>query len=384
MAFMRVGMFVLSPVVLMAQLSTAPPASVGMSGAQLDRAAQLLETETSEGRVLSASLLVARDGRVVLHQGFGRIHPDKNSSATKPDTVYLLASISKPITVAGLMVLVDRGLVSLADPVSRYLPEFQGEDRAKVRVRDLLTHTSGLPDMLPENTQLRREHAPLSEFVNRAMRTPLLYEPGKDFAYQSMGTLLASEIAQRVAKQPFREYLKREIFDPLGMKNTALGMGAHKIENTAWCQTGGRANPDDLARFGANSPYWRDMGHPWGGVHSTTTDLAVLLQTFLNGGSFNGARVFSPATVAAMTRDQNAHVGAPWGLGWGLATSRVWSYFGDLCSPRTFGHSGATGTVAWADPERKLVCVILTTRPSGEDGGRLLRLVSNAVSAAIQ
>ena len=380
---MRLGMFALAPAAMMAQLSNAPPASVGMSTAQLDRAAQLLETETSGGRVLSASLLVARDGRIVLHRGFGRMHPDKNSRATQPDTVYLLASISKPITVAGLMLLVDRGLVSLADPVSRYLPEFQGEDRAKVRVRDLMAHTSGLPDMLPENTQLRREHAPLSEFVKRAMSTPLLYEPGKGFAYQSMGTLLVSEIAQRLAKQPFREYLKREIFDPLGMKDTALGMGAHKIENTAWCQTGG-GNPADTASFGANSPYWRDMGHPWGGVHSTTTDLAILLQTFLNGGVFNGKRVFSVATVAAMTRDQNTHVGAPWGLGWGLATSRVWSYFGDLCSPRTFGHSGATGTVAWADPERKLVCVILTTRPSGEDGGRLLRLVSNAVSAAIQ
>ena len=86
-----------------------------------------------------------------------------------------------------------------------------------------------------------------------------------------------------------------------------------------------------------------------------------------------------------MTRNQNtALAGRAWGLGWGLATSAVWSYFGELASPRTFGHSGATGTVAWADPETGLVCVILTTRPSGEDNGCLLRRVSNAVAAAVE
>ena len=84
-----------------------------------------------------------------------------------------------------------------------------------------------------------------------------------------------------------------------------------------------------------------------------------------------------------MTRDQNTHIGKPWGFGWGLKTSPVWSYFGDLVSPRTFGHSGATGTVAWADPDSRLITVILTTRPSSQDSGRLLRLVSNAVAASV-
>jgi CubicO group peptidase (beta-lactamase class C family) len=371
-------------VIATAQLQPGAPAVAGMSAGRLERAAGLLEAETTSGRVLAASLLVARHGRVVLHRGYGRLRTGSNAPAVEPDTVYLLASISKPITVAGLMLLVERGLVSLADPVSRYLPEFQGDQRHLVRVRDLLTHTSGLPDMLPENTALRRAHAPLGDFVKGALRTPLLYEPGKSFAYQSMGTLLAAEIVERTVKTAFRDYLKRELFEPLGMKNTALGLGQFKIENTAWCQSGARANEEDLRRFGANSPYWRDMGHPWGGVHSTATDLGILLQTFLNGGAYAGTRVFSPATTAAMIRDQNGHIGAPWGFGWGLATSRVWSYFGDLCSPRTFGHSGATGTVAWADPESGLLCVILTTRPSSEDGGRLLRLVSNAVAAAIE
>ena len=216
------------------------------------------------------------------------------------------------------------------------------------------------------------------------MTTPLLFAPRTDFRYQSMGILLAAEIVERVSGKRLRDFLKSEIFDPLGMRSSALGMGAFTIQDTAWCQTSSGANSADLERFGANSPYWRDMGHPWGGMHSTTLDLAILLQAFLNGGVYAGVRVFSPATVAAMIRDQNTSLAKPWGLGWGLATSPVWCYFGDLASPRTFGHSGATGTVAWADPDRRLVCVILTTRPSGEDNGRLLRLVSNAVAGSIE
>jgi CubicO group peptidase (beta-lactamase class C family) len=363
-----------------AQLRVAKPDEVGLSARRLDQAAGLLEAETASGRVLAASILVAKDERIVLHRGFGRIAPMAGSRPVAPDTVYLLASITKPVAACALMLLAERGLVSIDDPVSRYLPEFHGEDRKGTRVRDLLSHTSGLPDMLPENTELRRAHAPLSEFVKRSMTTPLLFPPRTDFRYQSMGVLLAGEIVERVSKKRLRVFLQEELFGPLGMKSSALGLGSFRIPDTAWCQTG----PDspDLERFGPNSPYWRDMGHPWGGMHSTTSDLAILLQAFLNGGTYAGTRVFSPATVAAMTRDQNTAIGKPWGLGWGLATSPVWCYFGDLVSPRTFGHSGATGTVAWADPERKLLCVILTTRPSGDDGGRLLRVVSNAVAAA--
>ena len=195
-----------------------------------------------------------------------------------------------------------------------------------------------------------------------------------------MGGALAGEIVERVSKQRLRDFHKREIFDVLGMKDSSLGMGGRRIGDTVLCQTG---TGPDVDRFGANSQYWRDMGHPWGGMHSTVTDLAVLLQTFLNGGQFNGKRLLSPATVARMTSDQNSSIKKPWGLGWGLATSPVWVYCGDLVSLQTFGHSGATGTVAWADPVTQTVTVILTTRASAEDDGRLLRTVSNAVAAAV-
>ena len=346
------------------------PAAQGLCPERLARASALLAGEVAARRVSAASILVARHGRVVLHAGHG----------AQADAVYLLASISKPVNAVALMLLVERGQVSLDDPVVLYLPEFAGADRATVRVRDLLTHTSGLPDMLPQNLELRRAHAPLSAFVQAVCTTALLYPPRTGFSYQSMGTLLAGEIVQRVSGQPLRDFHQREIFDVLGMQHSSLGLGGRQIADTVWCQS--EHNPD-TERFGPNTPYWRDMGHPWGGMHSTVTDLALLLQAFLNGGQLAGRRLLGSATVARMTSDHNSHLGTPWGLGWGLATSPVWVYCGELVSPRTFGHSGATGTVAWADPDSQLLAVILTTRPTAHDDGRLLRTVSNAVAASV-
>ena len=363
-------------------LVSGSPESVGMSQPRLEAAASILESEVKRGNLGAGGILVARRGKIVLHRGFGRLSGNEGSPTVTKDSAFLLASITKPVTACALMLLVERGKVSLNDPVSRYLPEFTGDERSKVRVRDLLAHTSGLPDMLPENTELRRANVPLKEFVQRTFKTPLLYPPGTGFRYQSMGTLLAGEIVERVSGMRLRDFEKKEIFEPLGMNRSALGMGSNRIAGTVEAWISPDANPEDTARFGPNSAYWRDMGHPWGGMHSTTGDLAVLLQAFLNGGIYNGKRVFSRATVRAMTADQNLHLQAPWGLGWALGRSIVWNFFGDLASASTFGHAGATGTVAWADPDTQLICVILTDRLLDE--GRLLRMISNAVAASIE
>jgi CubicO group peptidase (beta-lactamase class C family) len=197
-----------------------------------------------------------------------------------------------------------------------------------------------------------------------------------------MGTLLAGEIVERVSGMRLREFEKKEIFEPLGMNRSALGLGSMQIADTVEAWSSPTANPKDTELFGPNSKYWRDMGHPWGGMHSTTGDIAALLQTFLNGGVRDGKRVFSRATVKAMTSDQNSRIEAPWSLGWALGRSPVWNFFGDLVSSSTFGHAGATGTVAWADPETQVICVILTDRLV--DAGRLLRAISNVVAASVE
>jgi CubicO group peptidase (beta-lactamase class C family) len=359
-----------------AQLVPGGAAAVGMSQARLDRVHSMLESEAARG-LGAASILVARHGTIVLHKGYGHRSRLPEAPAAEPDSVYLVASITKPVTATALMILVERGKVSLQDPVSTYLPEFTGGERNKVRVLDLLAHTSGLPDMLPENTELRRAHAPLSEFVKRTYTTPLLFTPGTAFRYQSMGVLLAAEIVERISGMPLRDFERKEIFEPLEMKHTALGLGGMRIADTVQIEDADKTN------FGSNSEYWRNMGHPWGGMHTTTADLATLLQTFLNGGSYGGKRILSPASVRAMLTDQNARLHAPWGIGFALGRSIAWNEFGDLVSAATFGHAGASGTVEWADPETGLICVVLTNRPLSADNGHFLRLVSNAVAASV-
>src|SRR5262245_40035541 len=345
-------------------LKMGKPDQVGMSARRLERVNEILTDETKSGRVTAVSVLVARRGVIVLRGGWGKLTPDAESAKAGPETVYIIASISKPITVLMLMLLVERGEVSLNDPVQKYLPEFKGPGREKVRVQDLLTHTSGLPDMLPENIKLREANAPLSDFVKGAMTTRLLFEPRTSFSYSSMGTLLAAEIVERVKKMPLSQFEDRELFAPLKMKNSSLGLGKQALADTARVQGDSFAQTEkDLERYGANSLYLRKLGHPWGGMHSTVDDLGIVLQMSLNGGVYDGKRILGRATVEAMTTDQNKWLGHAWGLGWGLQTSSAWNAFGDLSSEETFGHSGATGTVAWADPQRELLCVILTTRP---------------------
>ena len=364
-----------------AQLQRATPETVGMSAERLERTAGLLSAAVEVRDITAAAFLVARNNTIVLSKGFGHLSPVAGSAPVKPDSVFLLASITKPVTVCALMMLVERGLVSLEDPVSKYLPEFTGGERNQVLVRHILSHTSGLPDMVRENVALRRAHAPVSEFVKAGFTTPLLYSPNQGFGYQSLGTLFAAEIVERITGKRLRDFEREEIFVPLGMHQSSLGLGKFTVEQTVRHRTQKPPYTEDEKSWGSNSEYWRNFGAPWGGMHSTPVDLAILLQTLLNGGEYAGYRLLAPATVEAMISDQNKAVNAPWALGWALRDSRVWNLFGELCSPRTFGHVGVTGTTAWADPKRELICVILTNELF--DGGSLLRRVSNAVVAAV-
>lgn len=360
-------------------MNSKSPQLLGLDPDRIALAGRILEEEIEGGAISAASLTVARNGFLAESRGFGLMHPDR-PDVVKGDSAFLLASISKPISVCALMLLVERGGVCLNDPVQMHLPDFAGEHKEGVLVRHLLSHTSGMPDMLPENAALREAHTPMSGFVEAALTTPLLFPPGSDFRYQSKGTLLAAEIVERKTGVLFRDFLKSDLFNVLGMTQTSLGLGGREIDETVWCG----AQADDARSstdFGWNSAYWRDAGHPWGGVHSTGPDLALLLQCFLDGGQSGDARLMGAATVSEMITDQNTSLRAPWGLGWGLRDSKVWAYFGDICSPRTFGHCGATGTVAWADPATGMSCVILTN--DMVENGRLLRRVSNVAASAI-
>ncbi len=323
---------------------------------RVEGAAALIQKAVASGDVHAAALDV-RQGQFRFSRAFGQVRAGEGDN-----TVFILASISKPMTATGVMLLVDRGKLALGDPVRKFIPEFSGGDRDLITVQHLLTHTSGLPDMLPENEALRRRHAPLAEFVAAACKTRLLFRPGSKVSYQSMGILLASEIARRITNMPFREFLRREVFLPLGMAETSLGLGGRRVEDTAQCQI---ESKEDWAW---NSQYWRDLGAPWGGVHSTAADVSKFLNAFLQP---NGL-VLRRETAQAMIANHTQGLNEAWGLGWKLEPGA----FGHTCSPQTFGHYGATGTVAWADPKTGIRCVVLTTQPLERSQTTLLVPVS--------
>lgn len=331
-------------------------AAAVLKNGRVDEACAKVLAATASGEVSAATLYVQQGGQV-FEQGFGK--------ARSAREVFLLASITKPMTAVAVMKLVERGQISLEKPARTYIPEFRGGDRDKVTVRHLLTHTSGLPDMLPENTELRKRHAPLKDFVAGTCKTPLLFAPGTEVRYQSMGILLAAEIVERITGQSLREFLKAEVYAPLGMTSASLGLGGRRIADTAQSQVTG---DDD---WNWNSAYWRDLGAPWGGAHASAPDVAKFLEYFLHPRD----GILKASTARQMVTNQNAGLNKPWGIGF-LVDGTA---YGKSCVANTFGHWGSTGTVAWADPQKDLIMVLLTTKPADQSRAGLLGPVSDTI-----
>lgn len=338
---------------------------------KLDTAADVLSHAAAAGQV-DAAVLYVRHRSSVFARSFG--------AARSVDDLFLLGSISKPMTAAALMTLFDEGRFRLDDPVRKFLPEFTGGDRDRITVRQLLTHVSGLPDQLPENEALRKRHAPLSEFVASATRTPLLFAPGSRYEYSSMAILLAAEVARRMSGTELPAFMEEAVFRPLEMKHSALGLGRFPLEATMRCQTEHAAPEsgagDPAAReWDWNSPYWRRLGAPWGGVHASAPDLAQFFAEFLH----RNGKVVRPETTRLMLRNHNPDGLPPRGLGFDIG-ARVGS---PGCSEATFGHGGSTGTLAWADPRTETICVVLTTLPGRAAHQHPRTLVSDRVAEAV-
>lgn len=362
--------------ILATQIAAAEEAE--MKAEPFKTATRLIEEQVESGLVGAAALLVAHNGRITVEQCFGSLSRKPGAKLCRSDSVFLVASISKPVTAMAVMRLVDQGRIALDDQAQKYLPEFTGDGRERITVRNLLSHTSGLPDMLPDNVELRKRQAPLKDFVSGTLHTPLLFPPGTRVSYQSMGILLASEIVERVSGMPLDRFLQREVFGPLKMRHSSMGIGKRKIEDTVQCDLPAQGDlrmQDADASWNWNSPYWRNLGVPWGGMHTTVGDINRLLQAMLE----KGRPILQPALGESMITNQNAQLDKPWGLGWAVGENALY----DGASAKVFGHSGATGTLCWADPDRKLAFVLFTNRPLDNDPGHFLRQVAKAVSDAV-
>lgn len=339
---------------------------------RLDEAADVLARATASGEV-AAAVLHVKQRHASFTRSFGK--------ADSEHGMFLLGSISKPICVTALMSLFDRGEFKLSDPVKRFIPEFTNDGRDDVTIQHLLTHVSGLPDQLPENDELRRKHAPLAEFIEHAMGTPLSFAPGSKYQYSSMAVLLATHIAEIISGTDILTFVDRAVFRPLRMDHSAQGLGRFKFEDMVPCQTE-RAAPesgggDPKAKdWNWNSTYWRKLGAPWGGTHATAPDVAAFLAEFLNE---TGTAV-KPETARLMVTNHNPPGLTPRGLGLNVGAAAGSAG----CSEKTFGHTGSTGTIAWADPATRTICVVLTSLPARAVQPHPRDLAANAVAAAAQ
>ena len=361
----------------------------GLSSKRIQTLYQQVDAWTRSGELLACAVSIARQGAPIEAKYAGRKAEGSDAPLVRRDALFLMASLTKPVTAIATMILVERGLITLDDPVALHIPEFAANGKGKVAIRHLLTHSSGLPDMLPQNIELRERHAVLPDFVQATCGLPLAFDPGTSVRYSSMGFVMLGELVERLTNTPLPTFLRNELFAPLGMENTSLGWVANRHER----QLNVRLPHDQRdTDWHWNTHYWLGLGAPWGGLISTPTDYGRLMQMMLNGGYLGDVRVLCHGTVRQMTTNQlDALSGMPddlrrlkpWGLGWRLHWPGCSQNFGDLLSPKFFGHWGSTGTLAWADPETDTVAVILTTEPQGDDGRYLARM-SNMIGAAIQ
>jgi len=390
-------LLLLAPVVF-GQLRLARPESVAVSSAGLARMDALIAEDIANKRLPGAVVLVGRKGQVVWRRAYGARAVEPQREAMTVDTIFDLASLTKIVaTATSIMILVERGKLRLADPVSLYIPELKGEGRERITIEQLLTHVSGYaPDF-----DLRERWTGYDEAIKRLIKEPLRNPPGTRFSYSDIGFIALGEVVARVSGMPLDQFAQKNIFEPLHMTNTGFRPGA--ALKTRIAPTEKRRGQlsylgDSGTNAGAEGEVWLRgevhdptsyrmngvAGHA--GLFSTANDLAIYCQMILNGGAYGGVRILSPLTVAEMTRPRVVSTsGGTRGLGWDMNTSFSTNR-GDLFPLGSFGHTGFTGTSIWIDPASEMFLIFLSNRvhPDGKgDVGPLRGRVATIVAGSV-
>jgi CubicO group peptidase (beta-lactamase class C family) len=370
-------------------LPQAKAEEIGLDPKRLQVAYDLLEkwTTGANAPVPGAAMIVGRSGKTVAPRYFGKQGPEADAGPIRRDAMFYMASITKPTVIYNsAMMLVERGQLNLSDRVTRYIPEFSAQGKEETLVAHLFTHTSGLPDELPENTELRKQHAPLKKFIEGAIQAKPLFKAGTKLSYSSAATITVAEIVQRLSGISIHEFVRREIIEPLGLKSTGLGSQGFARERLVRATVPDYQQPE----FGWNSEYWQKFGSPAGGLFSTPEDMAVICALMLGGGKWGTVRLLSPASVRMMTSNrlndfpdlpEPVRRTQPWGLGWRLNHPGTPDSWGDLLGRHVFGHTGSSGTMVWMDPQTQGFAVFLTNAVRAKAPWRLVHL-SNAVASA--
>ena len=324
--------------------------------------------------VPGAVVIIGRHDRVVFRRayGFREVEPDRVPMTI--DTVFDLASLTKPIaTATSIMALVERGTVGLDEPLARYVPECNREDKRAITLRHLLLHVSGLPADTPKDDFAHGR----SEAIHRICNVSLRAAPGVVSIYSDLGFLLLEEVVRRVASRELSAFADETIFRPLGMRETGFSPSDALRQRAAWTEL-----VDGAWRVGVvHDPRAYLLGGVAGhaGLFSTGDDLAVFARAILAGGEVDGKRILSRATVASMIAPHDVPGGVR-ALGWGAQSQ----WRGEGLSPTAVGHFGFTGTALWLDPDKDLFAVVLTNRvhPDGQGDAKPLVARINTLAAS--
>jgi CubicO group peptidase (beta-lactamase class C family) len=318
------------------------------------------------------------------------------------DTLFWIASMTKPVTGVAILMLQDEGKLTVADPVAKYLPEFANLKTpsgkpANLTLTQILTHTSGLGEAGGPAEQHART---LADLVPLWLAAPMQYEPGEKWKYTQSGINAAARIVEVVSGMTFDAFVEKRIFDPLGMKNTTF---YPTDEQRARLATAYAKNKDTGALESVPPrPEFGPRGRPPqgnGGLYSTAPDYARFCQMLLNGGTLDGRRYLSDAAMKFLTTPQTAD--QPTGFfqndtygnrganyGWGIATCILRAPHDGVAamlSPGTYGHGGAWGTQAWIDPVKGVAYVLMVQRSNfpNSDASDVRRDFQQAAASAL-
>ncbi|HEY8227858.1 MAG TPA: exo-beta-N-acetylmuramidase NamZ domain-containing protein [Pyrinomonadaceae bacterium] len=380
--------------ILSAQLPVANPSSVSLSKQHLSQIDSVVASEIAQKHLPGAVVLVARKGRIVWRKAYGSRAVQPANEPMTTDTIFDLASLTKVVaTATSIMILVERGKIRLSDPVSKYIPELKGEGRERITIEHLLTHRAGYaPDF-----DLRERWTGYDEAVKHLISEPLRSSPGTRFVYSDIGFIALGEVVRRVSGMPLDQFAKKNIFVPLGMKDTGFVPNASLKSRIAPTEK----RRGQLSYLGDSNTDAGTEGEVWlrgqvhdptsyrmngvaghAGLFSTVNDLFIYCQMILNGGQYHSIRVLSPLTVAEMTRPRLVSAGGGTrGLGWDMNTSYSTNR-GELFPLGSFGHTGFTGTSIWIDPASDMFVIFLSNRVHPDGTGDVATLRGRVASIA--
>ena len=347
-----------------------------------------VEAFVAAGNIAGAVTLVSRGNEIIEFDAVGMADIEAKHPMRK-DTIFQIMSMTKPVTAIGIMMLAEEGKLALRDPVERYLPEFRnmrvtantGPDNARlaipnhaITIRDLLTHTAGIPDAapasIPDYEQLMNRS--LEEVVHHLARQPLLFQPGTEWSYTTPGIEILGRIIEVCSGQKYEDFIATRLLRPLGMKDSFFYPTPETIPRIAmvYVEKNGKLVPGPATLLGGDPTKYRKdaiFPGPGDGMYSTAEDLLHLYRMMLGNGTYKGRRYLSPFSVHLMTE---AHTTGIHPVGWmrgadyGLAFEVVTDPLGELAghSKGTYGHGGAFGTQGWIDPANQLISILLIQR----------------------